>query len=400
MWLRLLEYFSGQRRRRVRLRRIFLRKVIPPKILIVRNDGMGDFILTLPIISAIKAEFPHARVHVLAARPLHSLSAFLPEIDGWVLDPGCLLRRHRTGKSGLEVSTQYTNLVREVSAYRFDLAIFSYAEKKSAMLVRDAGIPYRLGPLRRSFFPKFNLWYYLPRQKTGQAEYQLNLKILRSLGLKAQFHFPRVEMPQLTQKNPPGKYVVMHPYKRSGTALVWPMENFLALARSLTSAGTRVIVIGDRDDSEILYSYFGSIPLLEISTELNLVQTAALIAGARHFFGNSSGPLHLAALVGTPHTGFYPQNKIAAPRRWRTLPLSFAPRLSEHLLSTNFPVDCVHCRLERCAYYPCTAAISAESAKDSMAYWKKTAPEKTSAHRKKKPRRAVSRKRSGSRRKS
>lgn len=393
MWLRLLEYLSGQRRRRVRLRRIFLRKIIPPKILIVRNDGMGDFILTLPIISAIKAEFPHARIHVLAARPLHSMSAFLPEIDGWVLDPGCLLSRHRAGKSSLEVSTQYTNLVREVSAYRFDLAIFSYAEKKSAALIRDAGIPYRLGPLRRSFFSKFNVWYYIPRQKTGQAEYQLNLKILRSLGLKAQFHFPRVEIPALTQKNPRGKYVVMHPFKRSGTALVWPMENFLSLARNLTSAGTRVIVVGDREDSEILHSYFGSIPLVEISTDLNLVQTAALIAGARHFFGNSSGPLHLAALVGTPHTGFYPQNKIAAPRRWRTLPLQYAPRLSEHLLSTDFPVDCVHCRLERCEYYPCTAAISVESAADSPAYWQKPQSAPPTLRKKPRKRRTVKKRR-------
>jgi ADP-heptose:LPS heptosyltransferase len=300
----------------------------------------------------------------------------------------------------VEVSTQYTNLVREVSAYRFDLAIFSYAEKRSAALIRDAGIPYRLGPLRRSFFSKFNLWYYIPRQKTGQAEYQLNLKILRSLGLKAQFHFPRVEMPQLTQKNPRGKYIVMHPFKRSGTALVWPMENFLSLARNLTAAGTKVIVIGDREDSEILHSYFGSIPLVEISTELNLVQTAALIAGAHHFFGNSSGPLHLAALVGTAHTGFYPQNKIAAPRRWRTLPLNNAPRLSEHLLSTDFPVNCVRCRLERCEYYPCTAAISVESAADSPTYWKK--PQAAALPLRKKPpkRRTVKKRRVKPRKKS
>ena len=372
MWLKILAYFSGYRRRLVRLRRIFLRKVIPPKILLVRNDGLGDFILTLPIVSAIKAQLPHARVYVLASRALHSMSAFLPEIDGWVLDPGCLLKRHTRKKSPLQVKTEFTSLVREVAAYRFDLAVFSYAEKRSAALVQQSGVPYRLGPLRKGFFHRFNLWYYIPRRKTGQSEFQLNLKILRSLRLTNAFHFPRIILPRLEMEPVRGKYIVMHPYKRSGTALVWPMENFQALARQLSESKLKIIVIGDRDDSDVLHSYFGSIPQVEIHCELSLVQTAALLRGAFHFFGNSSGPLHLAALVGTPHTGFYPQNKSAAPRRWRTLPLAGAPRLSEHLLSTDFPVGCVECRLKSCEFFPCTQKISVDTAIASMKFWKRS----------------------------
>jgi ADP-heptose:LPS heptosyltransferase len=370
MWLKVLAYFSGYRRRLLRVRRAFLRKVIPPKILIVRNDGMGDFILTLPIISAIKAELPHARIYVLAARNLHSLGALLPEIDGWILDPGCLLRRHRKHKSAFQVKAEYMNLLREISAYRFDLAIFSYAESTSAALIKQAGVPYRLGPLRRSFFHKFNLWYHIPRRKSGQAEYQLNLKILRSLRLPNLYRFPRAEVPLLSQPPMEGKYIVMHPYKRSGTALVWPVEHFQALARHYSAQGIKVVVIGDREDAEILNSYFGLIPHVTLSCDLNLVQTAVLIANAQYFFGNSSGPLHLAALVQTPHTGFYPQNKIAAPRRWRTLPVPNSPRLSEYLLSTNLPVNCVACRLKRCEYFPCTSRLTVATAIESAKYWK------------------------------
>lgn len=393
MLLRLLEILSGARRRLVRLRRIFLRKVIPPKILVVRNDGLGDFVLTLPIISALREQIPHARIHVLAARSLHSMAAFLPEIDGWVTDPGCLLKRHRKGKSALQLDTEYQNLVREVSAYRFDLAVFCYAEKHSAALAQDAGIPYRLGPLRRSFFTKFNLWYYIPRRKTGQSEFQLNLKILRSLRLENIFRFPRAELPALSQKIETGRYIVMHPYKRSGTALVWPIENFQALARHYSAEKRKVIVIGDRDDAEVLHAYFGAIPQVKIQTELNLVQTAALLRGAEHFFGNSSGPLHLAALVGTPHTGFYPQNKIAAPRRWRTLPNERTPRLSEHLLTTDFPIDCIGCRLDKCEYYPCTARIETAAAIRSVAAWPKAAPARKVSRSAKPKRRRPARKR-------
>jgi ADP-heptose:LPS heptosyltransferase len=373
MFLRLLEILSGARRRLLRLRRVFLRKIIPPKILVVRNDGLGDFILTLPVISALREQIPHARIYVLAARNLHGLSALLPEIDGWVTDPGCLLKRHRRGKSTLQLKAEYENLVREVSAYRFDLALFCYAEKYSARLAQDAGIPYRLGPLRRAFFMKFNLWYYIPRRRTAQSEYQLNLKILRALRLDSLFRFPRTVLPQLSEKIETGRYIVMHPYKRSGTALVWPMENFQALARHYAAKRHRVIVIGDRDDAEVLRSYFGAIPNVKIRTDLSLVQTAVLLRCAEHFFGNSSGPLHLAALVRTPHTGFYPQNRTASPRRWRTLPNENTPALSEHLLATDFPVNCVTCRLQKCRYYPCTAHIEAEAAIRSVAAWRKLA---------------------------
>ncbi len=396
MWLKVLAYFSGYRRRLVRLRRIFLRKVVPPKILIVRNDGLGDFILTLPIVASIKAQLPHARVYVLAARSLHSMASFLPEIDGWILDPGCLLKRHRRGKSKLQLETEYTNLMREIAAYRFDLAIFSYAEKTSARLIKSAGIPYRLGPLRRSFFHRFNLWYYIPRRKSLQAEFQLNLKILRSLRLANLFRFPRVELPELASPTDKGRYVVMHPYKRSGTALVWPLENFQSLARHYSAAKTKVIVVGDRDDSETLHAYFGSIPMVEIRCDLNLVQSAVLISGAKHFFGNSSGPLHLAALVKTPHTGFYPQNKSASPRRWRTLPFDDRIRISQHLLSTSLPVACVECRLSRCEFYPCTREITVETAINSTAFWK---PQKKTAKVAPKPKgRRASRKKPAKRR--
>lgn len=371
MWLRLLEILSGARRRLLRLRRIFLRKSIPPKILVIRNDGMGDFILTLPIVSALRAQLPHARIFVLSAKNLHSMAAFLPEIDGWVIDPGCLLKRHRRNKSALQLKTEYTSLVREVAAYRFDLAIFCYAEKHSAQLAKDAGIPYRLGPLRRSFFSKFNLWYYIPRRKTMQAEYQLNLKILRSLRLDTAFRFPRVALPPLSRKLETGRYIVMHPYKRSGTALSWPLENFQALARHYSAQNRKVIVIGDFDDREILEAYFGQVPSVKIRTDLNLVQTAWLLKNAQHFFGNSSGPLHLAALMQTPHTGFYPQNRTAAPHRWRTLPFARTPRMREHLLATDFPVDCIACLREKCAYYPCTARLDVAAAITSATQWRK-----------------------------
>ena len=56
-----------------------------PKILVVRNDGLGDFVLTLPLVAALKAQVPQARVYALVHRALAGLIPLLPDLSGAIL---------------------------------------------------------------------------------------------------------------------------------------------------------------------------------------------------------------------------------------------------------------------------------------------------------------------------
>ncbi len=348
-----------------------------PKILIVRNDGLGDFLLTLPLAASLKRQLPEASIWALVNRGFEGLMTMLPDFSGAIADDGVLLKRHRLKRHRAsydreERRKKKAELLERIVAQEFDLAILPYAEWQSAALIHRARIPHRLGSLRRPFFWRFNMFNRESRKGSAKAEYQLNLGYLGCLGLKETFAFPRLELPPLGSPadGESGEYAVIHPYKRSGTALTWPMERFAALASQLLAGGLKVIVVGDGEDAAMLARYFSEGDGLAIRTELSLTDLTALIARARVFIGNSSGPLHLAGLTRTPHVGFYPQNRVSSPVRWRTLPWESAPSDPHtYLLSPRHQKSCVRCDMEKCPHFNCVADISMDSVQSAFHSW-------------------------------
>lgn len=339
------------------------------RILIVRNDGLGDFLLTLPLVASLRSQAPGAHIEVLMERSLESLLPLLPDLSGAIPDDGVLLKRHRERHGEAERAERAAALLERVRGGNFDLAILPYAEAASAALVSRAGIPLRLGSLRRSFFWRFNMFNGESRKGSAKSEYELNLSYLACLGLEPVFRFPAYR-PGPPEAGEEGDYVVIHPYKRSGTALSWPMENFLAVARDFIRAGTGVVVVGDGADEPMLRESFKALTEARIETGLPLAGLAALIAGARLFMGNSSGPLHLAALGRVPHVGFYPRNRVSSPARWRTLPWPEAPADPEsYLLAPELPRQCVVCDLDKCSYFNCLESIRPERVSNALAAW-------------------------------
>lgn len=375
----------------------------PLHILVVRNDGLGDFILTLPLIASLKQQLPQSRITVLVNEGLLPLVALLPDIEDAIGDGGFLLRRHRHSHPPRETRIGRQALLEKIRARNFDAAILPYAERQSARLIHKAGIPLRAGPLRRLFFLHFNVHNRRTRKGSLDSEYALNLGYLECLGLKFAYRRPALRLPAGEGENAQGSGetsgrkrgmdesprptvgnpIVLHPHKRSGTATVWPLERFVALAREFarapgTSAGgagsgdaaNEVVVVGDEEDRPVLERHFQGIPGVSIETGRSLPQLTALIAGARLFVGNSSGPLHLAGLTGTPHVGLYPQNRVSAPERWRTLPSDDAPEdFRRYLLAPAFPRNCTVCDKERCPHFNCVASIGMDQIWEAVQSW-------------------------------
>ena len=97
-------------------------------------------------------------------------------------------------------------------------------------------------------------------------------------------------------------YAVLHPcatkdYKQ------WPLQSFARLADQLARRNLNLVVTGagdfDRQAIEQLMS-LSDAPLLSLHNRLSLGQLIALLAGARLFAGNDTGPTHLAAAAGIP----------------------------------------------------------------------------------------------------
>jgi len=87
---------------------------------------------------------------------------------------------------------------------------------------------------------------------------------------------------------------------------------------------------------------------------LSVTELAALIRRSALFVGNSTGPIHIAAALGTPVVGLYPQHTPMSARRW-------GPYTSRKILFTpDKPLTCSDCtgrRREPCA---CMQSIPVE----------------------------------------
>lgn len=292
-------------------------------VLVVRNDGLGDLILTLPLAASLKKQLGSEKVQVtfLVNKNFEKFCQHINEIDEVLVDDGFLLKRHRSFFDKNQRKQKQRKLLQTIQKKNFDIVLCVYSEKETARLVGHSKIPIRVGALRRSFFYNFNFFFTASRKKSNLPEWQLNLLYLKVLGLDPAYHPPTLSRTNQEHINQylTSNTIVVHPYKRSSTAKVWSLQNFSRLIKEL-SKNYQVIVVGDKQDESFLKKQFYAIPNIQIICHFSLMDLAYLISKSIFFVGNSSGPLHVAGLVGVPHIGFFPAEKPVSARRWQSLP--------------------------------------------------------------------------------
>lgn len=293
--------------------------------MVVRNDGLGDLILTLPLAASLKKQLGSEKVQVtfLVNKHFENLCQHIKEIDEILVDNGFLLKRHRSFFDKNQRKQKQNKLLETIQKKNFDIVLCVYGEKETARLVGHSKIPVRVGALRKSFFYNFNSFFTASRKKSNLPEWQLNLLYLKTLGLEPAYYPPTLLLSgnnrEHIKQSLTSKTIVVHPYKRSGTAKVWSLQNFSRLIKEL-SKNYQVVVVGDKQDESFLKKQFSASSNIQIICHFSLMDLAYLISKSIFFIGNSSGPLHVAGLVGVPHIGFFPAEKPVSARRWQSLP--------------------------------------------------------------------------------
>src|SRR5690606_12262041 len=105
------------------------------KLLVIRNDKIGDFMLAWPSFAMLKQSMPESHITALVPRYTQDLARLCPWIDEVMIDP--------TEKGSKEAQKQ---LVAEMKARQFDASINLFSTTYTALLVWKAGIRYRLAP--------------------------------------------------------------------------------------------------------------------------------------------------------------------------------------------------------------------------------------------------------------
>lgn len=329
-------------------------------ILIVRTDRIGDVVLSLPMIDALKARYPSARIGFL-------VRSYTREIV--------------SGRDGLNLVLLYDDdrgvekplrkILAELRRHRFDAIIVTYPTFRLALLAYLAGIPVRVGTGYRWYSLLFNRRIYEHRKTAEKHEAEYNLSLLTAVGCQPGTNVKPVletggdalrEAETVLEEhglraNP---FVILHPGS-GGSARDWRPAHFGTLAARLHETGIRVLVTGGPGEEALLAQVRadsnGTATILR--RPLSLKVLAALIKSAAVFVSNSTGPLHIAAAVGTPVVAFYPPIRQCSSARW-------GPLTDRKIIFEPSAADCPRCKGGACQSDVCMESIRVEDVQKAV----------------------------------
>ena len=326
----------------------------PKRILIVRTDRLGDVVLTLPLLPLLRSCFPDAHLAMLLNRYTGEIVGGNPYLNEllWYDDNNGIV--------------PFWKMRREIRRRRFDAVVVVYPRFRLAWLMALAGIPVRVGTGFRAYSFLFNRRVYEHRKNAARHEVDYNIGLIRELGClptgEPEFliHVPedaRRSIREVLAEQKGRRIVVMHPGS-GGSAREWPVRYFGLLAsRLLESGGTAVYVTGTLSEKPMVEEVvaIGGKGAISLAGELTVKQLAALLSEADLFVANSTGPLHIAAALGTPVIGIYPQHTPMSAKRW-------GPRTEKkRVYSPQRREDCRDCVDGTSASCECMASISVDT---------------------------------------
>lgn len=325
-----------------------------PNILIVRTDRIGDVLLTLPLIDAVKKNEPSAKVAMLVQEYTRSLVETHPQLSA-------TLTIDTKGKK-----KSFFSLVQEIRSHRFTAALVAYPRFRIAAALWCARVPVRIGTGYRWYSFLFNRKVYEHRKYATKHEAEYNLSLLRPLGymppqeVRLILHLTEEEKEKgrmLRRSIGIGdgeRVVVLHPGS-GGSARDWKKERFAELASELSRQALQVVITGtekERTLVEEVVKLSGGTARPFISTH-TLREFAAFLQTVNIVVANSTGPLHIAAAVGCAVVGFYPPVAVMSPTRW-------GPLTERKALFVPDPQQCSLCRGKKCRGNECMDQIQVQ----------------------------------------
>lgn len=248
----------------------------PFRILVRSVNWLGDAVLTIPAIRAIRAGRPDCHLTILTSPKLAEFWKEQSYVD--------------------EVAVSVDELQKHPE---FDAAVLFPNSLRSVLEVLRLGIPKRMGYAghwRRVF-----LTSVCPEaQKAGLFEHDVKdfCGLVRWLGGEIESEVPSWEIndPEINSRN----YVVLHPGAAHGSAKRWLPERFVELVKLFPDIHWRLIGTADECDRNAHLSAQMGNHVEDWTGKFGMARLAKILSGARVVVCNDSGPMHLAAAVGAP----------------------------------------------------------------------------------------------------
>lgn len=299
------------------------------KILVVRNDKLGDFTLALPSFDLLKRNLPDAQVVALVPEYTVPVAKLSRAIDDLIVDPGA----EKPGGSAMALASR-------LRQETFDAAIALFSTTRVAVALLLAGVPLRYAPATKLAQVFYSRRITQRRSKSIKPEFEYNLDLVRAyLQEHHQLVHDEFERPvirlgservsrarqELTEElGLPNElpWVFLHPHS-GGSAGNLSIQQYAELGRGLMEKKEIGIVVtagpGELAAARDLASELDGPHSAVYESRHGLQRFTEVLATADLFISGSTGPLHLAGALDRPTAAFYPRRATSSPLRWQTL---------------------------------------------------------------------------------
>ncbi|MFM7183461.1 MAG: glycosyltransferase family 9 protein [Planctomycetota bacterium] len=278
----------------------------PRSLVIVKLSSIGDVLHGVPAAVAVKRAFPDCRIGWVVEGRAADVLAGHPAVD----------HLFRVPRGWLTSPSQVLALTRQLRSFAADVAVDLQGLLKSGVATWLSGARMRIGHARPASREQAWRAYTHPVETTLAHVVERNCDLLAPLGVQATMpeftmpHWPvsRLRMQQWIHAQRLDATPVLFNPGAGWNSKLWPTERFAAVARELKRReGVPSVVVwgGDAERAaagQIVAESQGAAILAPHTTLQDLGELARL---ARIFISSDTGPLHLAAAVGTPCVGLF-----------------------------------------------------------------------------------------------
>jgi heptosyltransferase-2 len=319
---------------------------IAMKILIRATNWVGDAILAIPALNAVRDRWPGAEIVALARPWVAGLYEGQPFLNRVI---------QLASGGGLMDLRETEEATKSLRAEQFDASVLLPNSFSSAWMAWRADIPQRIGyardgrgllltraiaPPRAGEIPQHEAYYYLNLLRAaGWLSSLPKVEEIR-LAISDEARIAAEERMQSEGAAPGVPRIAIAAGAAYGSAKCWPPERFAAMAkRFIDDFRAAVILFGTSSEQDICFRIAAGMqpPPINLAGRTNISELPALLAACQLFVGNDSGAMHVAAAAGVPVVGIF------GP----TDPHGTAPMTVRRAIVRE-PVFCSPCFLRKC----------------------------------------------------
>ncbi len=277
------------------------------KLLAIRNDRLGDLILTLPALRIIKKSIPDIQVDCLVDSKYIEISELSNDIDNIITE---------------------NNLMNCLSNKNYDFCISFFSTFRIGYKLWQAHIESRYAPATKiaQFF--YNKTIKQKRSQSLKPEYEYNNDLaeffLKDNGyIDNSMDEPLIEINNNEKyKNQSQKIIYIHPFT-GGSSKTLSENDFTRLCYELDKLCNCKFILHcddiDYKKCEIIRNKNSNLDISTINPTSSLKEMFLNISKCDLFIAGSTGPLHVAASMNKKTVGFYPSKTSSSSLRWDTI---------------------------------------------------------------------------------